>query len=361
MSAGTAEQGAGHRTVMRREAVGALNIRADGCYVDGTYGAGGHSSAILEQLGPRGRLLVIDKDPGVIAKARERHRGDPRVSIYHGGFSRCAAVLDGQFESMVDGLLLDLGVSSMQLDTPERGFSFRQSAPLDMRMDTSRGETVADWLARVEQQELADVIWRYGEERRARRIAAAIIAARERAALRTTGELAQVIASASPGYRRHHPATQTFQALRIHINGELEELRIFLDSAVPRLAPGGRLVVISFHSLEDRLVKRFIQAHSTSPGPAQAGDLPGPLRRVRWRKKPSDAEMAENRRARSARLRVAERTDRPWLGEVAGATGSGTTGRYRRPKTVSRVMSVLAMVPAAGYRHHPAQRIHARS
>lgn len=359
MTAGTAEQGAGHRTVMRLEAVGALNIKADGCYVDGTYGAGGHSSAILEQLGPKGRLLVIDKDPAVIAKAREHHRGDPRVSVYHGGFSQCAAVLDGQGESMVDGLLLDLGVSSMQLDNPERGFSFRHSAPLDMRMDNSRGETVAAWLARVEQQELAEVIWRYGEERRARRIAAAIIAAREQAPLRTTGELAQVVANASPGYRRHHPATQTFQALRIHINGELEELRTFLDSAVPRLVPGGRLVVISFHSLEDRLVKRFIQAHSTLPGPAQAADLPGPLRRIRWRKKPSDAERADNRRARSARLRVAERTDQPWSEAVAPPIGPGGAGRYRRPKIVSRVMAGLAVMPGPGWVRHPVQPIHA--
>lgn len=310
--AGEEEGGAGrHAAVLLDEALQALAVRAGGFYVDATFGRGGHAAAILARLGERGRLLVIDRDPQAVAAARDRLGGDRRVDIRQASFSRLGEVLAGA--SPADGILFDLGVSSPQLDEAARGFSFLRDGPLDMRMDPAAGESAAQWLGRASEKEIADVIFRYGEDRHARRIARAIVAARSEAPLATTGRLAEVIARAVP--RREpgkHPATRTFQALRIHVNGELDEIAAALPQAVDRLAPGGRLVVISFHSLEDRLVKRFLR-NASRDDPAWAGlpEVPGHararLRLVGPAIFPTEAEVAGNPRARSAVLRAAER------------------------------------------------------
>jgi 16S rRNA (cytosine1402-N4)-methyltransferase len=301
----------GHRAVLLTEAVEALRIRPDGTYVDATFGRGGHATAILARLGPRGRLIALDRDPEAVRAAHSI--GDPRLSIRHARFSQLAQVLQECAAGPLDGALFDLGVSSPQLETPERGFSFRTDAPLDMRMDPTHGESAAEWLARATEGELRGVIKEYGEERFAGPIAKAIVAARARGGLRTTGELAGVVAAAVRTRERgQDPATRTFQALRIHLNQELEELSLALPQARDALAPGGRLVVISFHSLEDRIVKRFLrdEARPQLPErlPVKATEMPQPRLTLLGKPvRPAAAEVDANPRARSAVMRVAER------------------------------------------------------
>jgi 16S rRNA (cytosine1402-N4)-methyltransferase len=303
-----------HVPVLREEVLEALAVRADGHYLDGTFGRGGHTAAILERLGPAGRLVVIDRDPAAIERARAQYGTDARVRIMQGNFAEMQALTaQGETGGGFDGILLDLGVSSPQLDDPARGFSFRAEGPLDMRMDPGRGVSAADWLATVDEGRLADVLRRYGEERHARRIARAIVRARAEAPIETTTRLAGIVAAAMPGREPgKHPATRTFQAIRIEINGELDALAAALEQALESLAPGGRLCVISFHSLEDRQVKRFMRGHSRE-AEAWRGlpDVPEHarprLRLVGRAVRPGEAEVAANPRARSAVLRVAER------------------------------------------------------
>ena len=297
-----------HQTVLLSEAVQALAIQPDGHYVDATFGRGGHARAILQRLSPQGRLTVFDKDPQAVAAAQAIAAVDPRLAIRHEGFAQLGEL----GANSVDGLLMDLGVSSPQIDDPERGFSFRHDGPLDMRMDTTRGQSVAQWLETADVPTLTEVIRDYGEERFAKQVAAAIDRRRqERGPLRTTRELAEVVAGAvktrEPG---KDPATRTFQALRIFINAELEELQQALSASLPVLRVGGRLVVISFHSLEDRRVKQFMAAQSRTVVDRRvpfAEPAPMPLCDVS-RLMPSAAEVAANPRARSAVMRVATRT-----------------------------------------------------
>ncbi len=291
-----------------------LALRPDGFYVDATFGRGGHSGAILERLGPQGRLFALDRDPAAITHAREAFAGETRLSVVQAAFSRLAeCAREWGILGRVHGLLLDLGVSSPQLDEAGRGFSFLRDGPLDMRMDPGQGESAAQWLARASVDEIAQVLRRYGEERFARRIARAIDAARREASIETTARLAEVVARAVPAREPgKHPATRTFQALRIQVNGELDELAAALPQALELLAPGGRLAVISFHSLEDRLVKRFLQQEARGDRfppdlPVPASALSPTVRLVGKAVRPSAAEVAENPRARSAVLRVAER------------------------------------------------------
>ena len=295
-----------HTTVLLNEAVDALVTRPDGLYVDATFGRGGHSRLLLSRLAPQGRLVAFDKDPEAIAEAGRIQ--DPRFSIRHEGFRHLGELAPGS----AAGVLMDLGVSSPQIDNPGRGFSFRNEGPLDMRMDTTRGQSVAQWLATAEQGQIAQVIRDYGEERFAVPIAKAIVARRqERGPLATTAELAQLVAGAvktrEPG---QDPATRTFQALRIFINAELEELEQALEASLQVLEPQGRLVVISFHSLEDRIVKQFIARHSREVVDRRAPFAVGAPLKLRSldRVKPSAAEVAGNPRSRSAIMRVAERT-----------------------------------------------------
>ncbi len=302
-----------HAAVLAQEAMEALNIRSGGVYVDCTFGRGGHSRLILERLGSAGRLLALDRDPEAVQAARAIN--DPRFTMLHGAFSGVGETLRGAGVTGVDGLLLDLGVSSPQLDDVRRGFSFRGDAPLDMRMDPGQGISAAQWLATAEEADIREVIRDYGEERFAKQIAAAIVAARARGPVDTTRKLAALVAEAVPAREpRQDPATRTFQALRIHVNQELEELSVVLPQCVALLHPGGRLVVISFHSLEDRIVKRFLRAESradTLPArlPVRARDLPQPRMRLVGRaRRPAAQEVAANPRARSAVMRVAERT-----------------------------------------------------
>ncbi len=310
-----------HVSVLLSEAVEALQIRPDGTYVDGTFGRGGHSRAILAALGGGGRLIAFDRDPVAIDAGRALN--DPRLTLVHRPFSALDEALGELGVVTVDGVLLDLGVSSPQLDEPSRGMSFRFDAPLDMRMDTTRGPTVAEWLAEASVAEIREVLKDYGEERFAHAIAKAIAAARTGGAVATTRQLAEIVEKAvrtrEPG---QHPATRSFQALRIFINQELEELSLVLPAATARLAPGGRLVVISFHSLEDRIVKRFMRDQSRPPSlpsrlPLRASELPAPpMRLVGKQVRPGETEIAANPRARSAVMRVAERVSDP-LGEAA--------------------------------------------
>lgn len=304
-----------HRTVLLEEAVEALIKRPDGVYVDGTFGRGGHSRAVLGKLGESGRLIAFDKDPLAIATAQQI--ADPRFEIVHESFASLRDAVAERGVGRVSGVLLDLGVSSPQVDDPERGFSFRADGPLDMRMDPTRGESAADWLARATVQELTEVIRDYGEERFAFQIAKALVARRAESdrlgPLVSTGELAQIVANVVKTREKgKDPATRTFQAIRIHINQELAELQVVLEAALALLEQGGRLVVISFHSLEDRIVKRFMQAHASAPAvdrrlPIRAVDLPSPPLKIIGRVFASDAEVAANPRARSAVMRVAER------------------------------------------------------
>jgi 16S rRNA (cytosine1402-N4)-methyltransferase len=302
-----------HLPVLLRPAVDALTIesRRDGTFVDATFGRGGHSRLILERLGPRGRLIGMDRDPEAFAAACEIR--DPRFAPVHARFSELQATLTALHASGADGVLFDLGVSSPQLDDPRRGFSFRSDGPLDMRMDPTRGVSAAEWLERAEEAEIREVLRGHGEERFAKQIAKATVAARRRGPLRRTGELAALVAAAvrtrEPG---QDPATRTFQALRIHVNQELEELSLALPQALTALNPDGRLVVISFHSLEDRIVKNFMRAAARpvlpERLPVRARDLPPPKLRIVGRPVRAGAEeIKANPRARSAVLRVAEK------------------------------------------------------
>ena len=302
-----------HQTVLLEEAVRALMTNPGGSYVDCTYGRGGHSQAIADSLNPEGRLLVMDRDEEAVAHAQARFRDDRRVIIEHACFSQLKHLADSHRFEAVDGVLMDLGVSSPQLDEAERGFSFQRSGPLDMRMNRSEGPTAAEWLAKASEREITDVLKQYGEERFARRIAGKIVATREDSPIDTTDKLVEVVETSIPGREKHkHPATRTFQAIRIQVNRELEELQSCLADVVELLNSGGRLVVISFHSLEDRIVKGFFRRM------AQGAELPSrlPVRdadiaryfRIRGKPiRPSGEEVAGNRRARSSIMRVAEK------------------------------------------------------
>jgi len=309
----------GHIPVLLEEAVAALAIRPEGVYLDATFGRGGHSRRILDSLGPRGRLVALDRDPD--AQALAASWGDPRFRFHRRWFSQAPAALDAEGIDRVDGALFDLGVSSPQIDEAVRGFSLRADGPLDMRMDPSREPSAAQWLATVSERDLRGVIADYGEERFAREIARAIVAARENGPIVRTGQLAAIVAKAVGARgkrdRSQDPATRTFQAVRIHVNQELAELPVALEAILPRLSPGGRLAVITFHSLEDRLVKQFFRRHGTAYGgdqrtarlPIAERSLPvPPLKSIGHGTRPGVEELAANPRARSAHLRVAERT-----------------------------------------------------
>lgn len=302
---------AAHLPVMYAQVMEGLQVIENGTYLDGTFGRGGHARGVLEKLGPGGRLLLMDKDPEAIAVAEQAFGTDPRVSIRRGSF---AALGGWDLARDVDGILFDLGVSSPQLDVAERGFSFGKDGPLDMRMDPESGESAAQWLARADEREIADVLWTYGEEKLSRRIARAIVARRAEQPLVRTAQLAELIASVMPrGKDKIHPATRSFQAIRIHINRELADLEAGLDAALAALKPGGRLAVISFHSLEDRIVKRFVARHAKAP-PAnrrlpQADTFVPVLKALGGAIRADAAELAGNPRARSAVLRVAEKLE----------------------------------------------------
>ncbi len=306
---------AAHAPVLLGEAVQALAIKPGGKYVDATFGRGGHSRQLLNFLGEDGGLLAIDRDPAAVAEARERFGGDSRFHVCQGLFSAMADLVREAWgpSTEVDGILMDLGVSSPQLDDPSRGFSFMRDGPLDMRMDPDSGMSAADWLARAKEQDIAKVLKEYGEERFARRIARAIVAAREEAPVATTSRLAEIVAAACPTREPgKHPATRTFQALRIRVNRELEILGDALRVAMDILAPGGRLVVISFHSLEDRIVKQFMRGEATGGElprrlPVTDAQVPRRLRLVGKAIRPGAAEVAANPRSRSAVMRVAEK------------------------------------------------------
>lgn len=305
----------GHVTVLLNEAVAGLQVQPAGVYVDGTFGRGGHSRLILSQLGKDGRLVVFDKDPQAIAVAQELARQDARVLVVHEGFSALKRSLQQLGISRINGALFDLGISSPQIDDAGRGFSFRFDAPLDMRMDTTRGQSAAQWLAVAEEQDIHEVIKNYGEERFSRQIARTIVAQREQSPITTTGQLARLVAQVVRTRERgQDPATRTFQAIRIFINRELEEITVVLPQVMECLVAGGRMAVISFHSLEDRIVKRFMQQHS-KPAPLprwavvkEAEREQPPLRLISKAQKPALAEIEVNPRARSAVLRVAERS-----------------------------------------------------
>jgi 16S rRNA (cytosine1402-N4)-methyltransferase len=311
-----------HRTVLLDEAVDGLAIageRTDGVYVDGTFGRGGHSRKILERLGKRGRLIAFDKDPQAVATAHTI--ADSRFEIVHDSFATVRDALAARGIAQVDGVLLDLGISSPQVDDAARGFSFRADGPLDMRMDTTRGMSAAQWLATETEQTIEKVIRNYGEERFAFQIAKAIVASRAVQPISGTRQLAKIVAHAVKTREKgKDPATRTFQAIRIYINQELEELEIGLKDAFRHLALHGRLVVISFHSLEDRIVKRFMASKANAPQPdrrlpIRAADLPQPEAKLLSKMKPSAAEIADNPRARSAIMRVAQRVTDPASGE----------------------------------------------
>lgn len=302
-----------HITVLLDEAVRELVHDPDGFYIDGTFGRGGHSAKVLEQLSEQGRLMAIDKDPEAIAHAHQRFGDDARFSIEHGSFADLQSFVEQRgLMGQVSGVLLDLGVSSPQLDDPERGFSFLHDGPLDMRMDTTSGESAADWINRASATEIADVLFQYGEERFSRRMARAIVEQRAEEPITTTARLARIISEANPRWEKgKHPATRAFQGIRIHINRELADVEACLDQALEVLAPGGKLVVISFHSLEDRLVKRFIRCHVKGdehlpPGVPVTDDML--KRRLKSAGKAVRAgkdELNVNPRARSAVMRAA--------------------------------------------------------
>jgi len=310
VTAGGAGLPPAHLPVMFVQVMDGLRVRKDGTYLDGTFGRGGHARGVLERLGAGGRLLLMDKDPEAIRVAEREFGADARVAIQRGSFAALGAWPLAQ--AGVDGILFDLGVSSPQLDVAERGFSFGKDGPLDMRMDPESGESAAEWLARASDREIADVLWLYGEEKQSRRIARAIVARRGEAPLLRTAQLAELIASVVPrGAQKIHPATRSFQAIRIFVNRELDDLERGLDAALHALKPGGRLVVISFHSLEDRIVKQFIARHAKPPPsnrrmPETVAFVPT-LRILSDALKADEAELQANPRARSAVLRIAEK------------------------------------------------------
>ena len=301
-----------HLPVMWKEVMDGLRIKGDGVYLDGTFGRGGHARGMLEALGPDGRLLLTDKDPDAIAFAEAHFGADPRVSIYHGSFADMRG-WDKAAQGL-DGVLFDLGVSSPQLDVAERGFSFRQDGPLDMRMNTQAGQSAAQWLAKASEKDITEVLWQYGEEKLSRKIARVIVEKRQQQPFTRTAQLAECIAGiVGRGDGKIHPATRSFQAIRIFINRELDDLESGLQAAHDLLKPGGRLAVISFHSLEDRIVKQFIAKHAKAPAgnrrrpdveafTASLIDITGAL-------KAGAAELRDNPRARSAVLRVAEKRE----------------------------------------------------
>lgn len=303
-----------HATVLLDEAVAALVADPDGFYIDGTFGRGGHSSLILSRLSPDGRLMAVDKDPAACAAAAAKLAGEPRFEMVRGSFADLAAMVAERGRSgKVQGVLLDLGVSSPQLDEAERGFSFLRDGPLDMRMDPDSGISAAEWLAKADESEIANVLWEYGEERFSRRMAKAIVAARVEQPITRTARLAAIISEANPAWEKgKHPATRAFQGIRIFINRELEDLERALSSVLDVLAVGGRLVVISFHSLEDRMVKRFIREQEKGKPlpkglPVMEKDIVRRMRSVGKAVKPGDVEVGANPRARSAVMRVAEK------------------------------------------------------
>ncbi len=303
-----------HRPVLLQEAVDGLAVRADGVYVDGTFGRGGHSRAILAKLSEQGRLIALDRDPEAVAAGFKLAGADGRLTMYRAAFSQLERIaMEAGVQGRVDGVLLDIGVSSAQLDDPGRGFSFTQAGPLDMRMDPDSGESAAAWLARADERDIADVLFTLGEERHARRIAKAIVAERGRKPITDTLQLAELVSRAAPQHDRFkHPATRSFQAIRIFINRELEELTGCLEQCLRVLAPAGRLAVISFHSLEDRIVKRFMRDHSRAPAPDPRAPWLEPQGRPELRTlgkaiQAGDPEVLANPRARSAVLRIAER------------------------------------------------------
>ncbi len=310
-----------HQPVLLNELVAALDVKPSGFYVDGTFGRGGHSRQLLSQLGEQGRVLAIDKDPEAREIGLRLQQEDPRFTFWHGSF----ADIGHAVSEPIDGLMLDLGVSSPQLDDGERGFSFQKEGLLDMRMDNSQGQTAAEWLNTASEEEIADTLWRYGEERKSRQIASRIVRTRETQPLRTTLELAELISSVVYSKERHkHPATRSFQAIRIRINSELDDLERVLAASLELLAIGGRLAVISFHSLEDRIVKQFMRQHSRAASAnrrlPQLQTAPPPLKLIGKPVRASDDELAVNTRSRSAVLRVAEKVAEP---SAADATDPG--------------------------------------
>ena len=338
-----------------------LRVLEDGTYLDGTFGRGGHARGVLQRLGTGGRLLLMDKDPEAIAVAEREFGPDPRVAIHRGSFTDLArwdAASDG-----LDGVLFDLGVSSPQLDVAERGFSFGKDGPLDMRMDPDAGESAAQWLARAGEAEIADVLWTCGEERMSRRIARAIVARRAEQPITRTAQLAELVASVmprpKPGRHEIHPATRSFQAIRIHVNRELADLEEGLDAAHAALRPGGRLAVISFHSLEDRIVKRFIARHAKAPAGnrrlPEAESFEPTLRAIGAARKGDAEEIAANPRARSAVLRVAEKLgEKPGFGIRDSGFGKaksrgdvGDRERNARALASHRIPNPESRIPAA--------------
>ena len=301
-----------HQPVLLREVIEALNIDPGGIYIDCTFGRGGHSSEILKSLSQAGRLLVLDQDPQAVAHARKLFAGDGRVMVEAANFSGIVQIAEAHgWRNKVKGILFDLGVSSPQLDDPKRGFSFVQDGPLDMRMNTNEGISAADWIQRASLHELEKVLKVYGEERHAKKIARAVLAQRETSPLRTTGQLAEIVKRSIPASsEKKHPATRTFQAIRIFINKELQALETALHGSVEVLAECGRLLVVTFHSLEDQMVKSVYRKHSQSDAPRKlpvVGLPESKLKRIRKPLSPSSGEIAANKRARSAKLYVMER------------------------------------------------------
>ncbi len=303
-----------HQAVLLEEAVSSLKVREDGIYLDATFGRGGHSRAIMARLTEQGRLFTLDKDPQAISAGLEEWGDDPRFSIIQGSFAEMDRMVQRwQIERNLDGILFDLGVSSPQLDNPERGFSFRKGGPLDMRMDPTKGVSAAEWLADTPEREMSRVFWEFGEERYARRIARSIVKARQQQGLETTTQLAALIEDTIGNREKKHPATRCFQAIRIAVNNEMGDLAIGLDEAIKQLRPGGRLVAISFHSLEDRLVKRTFR-EAVRPGQVRRNipehpDWKPSLKLISKAIRPSEKEISANPRARSAIMRVAEKLD----------------------------------------------------
>ncbi len=310
------QQSYSHQPVLFQQVLDFMQIKPDGIYIDGTFGRGGHSAAILAQLSEKGRLVVMDKDPEAITSATSQHANDARVTIIHDDYGQMVEQIKKLgLEQSVDGILLDLGVSSPQLDNAQRGFSFQQNGPLDMRMNPTQGVSASEWLMTAKEGEIADVLWQLGEERFSRRIAKKIIEFRQQQVITDTATLVSIISECVPAYKeKKHPATRSFQAIRMHVNQELDHIHQVLDSVFDVLKIGGRLLVISFHSLEDRLVKQFIKKHSSPPAlprglPVRDSDLKLSirLRDIAKAVKANVEEIKQNSRSRSAVLRIAER------------------------------------------------------